>query len=142
MQNPDWSEIAEVLTRAQIAERLEGLHEQGEILRSYLEIDLFESPRERSEAPPPWLIGLSKQFKKDSAALDRKLLGRVLELLSELSELPYPFKTHGDTFKPLKGELEGCWRYRIGDSRLIIQPKPQESQINVLALGARGGVYD
>ena len=142
MQNLDWIEITEVLTGDQIAERFRGLYEQGEPLRSHLEIDAFRSPGDKSAAPPPWLIGLSKQFKKDAVAMDRKLLGRVLELLSELSELPYPFKVLGDTFKPLKGELDGCWRYRIGDTRLIIQPKPEDSQINVLALGSRGGVYD
>jgi len=150
MENTDWFEIVEVLKRREIAMRLDDLcpHASGdpweEVLWSEVCMDLGPrgSAKERSKPPPPWLIGLSKQFKKDTSELDRKLLGRVLEVFAELSELPYPFEAYGDTFKPLKGEFEGYWRYRIGDSRLIIEPKPADSQINVLALGPRGGMYD
>ena len=150
MENPDWTEVVEVLKRKDIVARLDDVcpHASGDSWREVLwpEVCMDISPKasatERPKPPPPWLIALSKQFKKDTTALDRKLLGRVLEVFAELTELPYPLETFGDTFKPLKGELEGCWRYRIGDSRLIIQPKPEELQINVLALGARGGVYD
>ncbi|MNN04529.1 hypothetical protein D3C81_1172580 [compost metagenome] len=95
-----------------------------------------------AKAPPPWDIGLSKQFKKDTAALDRKLMGRVFEVLAEISDWEIPFKTRGDTFKPLTGELTGCWRYRIGDSRLLLKPEQEQRRINALAFAARGNVYD
>lgn len=91
--------------------------------------------------PPPWAIGFSKQFRKDTKALDRKLQGRVLEVLEELSDYEFPFHASGDTFKPLVGELAGCWRYRIGDHRLVVQPVLQRCQLNALALGSRGSVY-
>lgn len=91
--------------------------------------------------PPPWAIGFSKQFKKDTKALDRKLQGRVLEVLEDLSGYQFPFHASGDTFKPLVGELAGCWRYRIGDHRLVVQPVPEQCQLNALALGARGSIY-
>ncbi|GAB3369655.1 hypothetical protein GCM10027431_16800 [Lysobacter rhizosphaerae] len=92
--------------------------------------------------PPPWAIGFSKQFKKDTAALDRKVMGRILEVLEDLSDYELPFHAVGDTFKPLKGELEGCWRYRIGGDRLILQPEPTSGRLNAIAFGARGSIYD
>lgn len=86
-----------------------------------------------SFGPPPWLIGFPRQFKKDTRALDRKLMGRILEVLEELSDYDVPFHAQGDTFKPLKGDLEGCWRYRIGDGRLVIQPEQERAQLNAIA---------
>lgn len=97
---------------------------------------------ESASAPPPWLVGFSRRFKKDTHAIDRKLMGRILEVLEEISDYKPPFQAHGDTFKPLKGELAGCWRYRIGDNRLVIQPKVEQAQINAIAFGARGSIYD
>lgn len=97
---------------------------------------------EPTTPPPPWLIGFSKQFKKDTLELDRKLMGRILEVLEELSDYTPPFHTHGDTFKPLKSELEGCWRYRIGDARLVLKPEVGLAQLNAIAFKARGSVYD
>lgn len=92
--------------------------------------------------PPPWAIGLSRGFKKDVAALDRKFLGRVFLALADMSEMDVPFDIKGDTFKPLTGELRGCWRYRLGDWRLVLKPDIDEGRIDVLLLAPRGSVYD
>lgn len=102
--------------------------------------DVLEN--ESAAAPPPWFVGFSRKFKKDTHAIDRKLMGRILEVLEEVSEYKPPFQARGDTFKPLKGELVGCWRYRIGDNRLVLQPKVEQAQINAIAFGARGSIYD
>lgn len=92
--------------------------------------------------PPPWRIGFGKQFRKDTDGLDRKMMGRILEVLEELCELPLPLVPRGDTFKPLRGELKGAWRYRIGDSRLVVMPHEANAQIDAVAFGSRGGIYD
>lgn len=96
----------------------------------------------RHEGPPPWRIGFTAQFRKDVGALDRKLQGRILEVLQEVSGYSLPFRTKGDTFKPLKGDLTGYWRYRIGDFRLVIKPIVDESEIDVITFSARGAVYE
>lgn len=96
----------------------------------------------RHEGPPPWRIGFTAQFRKDVGALDRKLQGRILEILQEVSGYSLPFRTKGDTFKPLKGDLIGYWRYRIGDFRLVIKPIVAESEIDVITFSARGAVYE
>lgn len=108
----------------------------------YLELDPFETHESSPKGPPPWFIGFSKQFKKDTDCLDRKLLGRVLEALEEISGYAAPLRVLGDTFKPLSGELQGCWRYRIGDHRLVVKPAIDLAQINALTLAARGSAYD
>jgi len=74
--------------------------------------------------------------------MDGKLLGRVLRALEELSQSTRPLRPQGDTFKPLEGKLKGCWRYRIGDHRLVVQPRVEDGRIDALTLAARGSVYD
>jgi mRNA-degrading endonuclease RelE of RelBE toxin-antitoxin system len=108
--------------------------------RSYALEGLRKTPKK--EGPPPWTVGFSKQFRKDLAELDRKLQGRVLEALIDLAFAEFPFAPHGDTFKRLSGDLEGCWRYRFGDHRLVIRPEVGQSRLDALTLAARGSVYD
>lgn len=92
--------------------------------------------------PPPWNIGFSKNFSKDLSGLDRKLAGRVLETLLIISNFAMPFVVLGDTFKPLSGKLASCWRYRIGDHRLILRPEPEDALIMAVAFAARGSIYE
>ena len=108
------------------------------------EVDLADADLETSASlgPPPWNIAFSKRFQKDLDGLDRKLAGRVLEVLLEVKDFKLPFSARGDTFKPLSGELAGCWRYRIGDHRLVLKPIPEWVQIAAVSFAARGSVYD
>ena len=145
-------DIDEVLTPAQIVELARTydsgvFHSVGAWKRRRLDQSVASehsilSAQEARTAPPPWMIGFSKQFKKDTSAMDRRMMGRILEVLEELTDYDVPFQARGDTFKPLTGELEGCWRYRIGDSRLVVQPQIDHARINALAFGARGSIYD
>jgi hypothetical protein len=50
--------------------------------------------------------------------IDRKLQGRILEALVEITK--NPTEVRGDTVKPLTGDLKGFWRYRVGDYRIAI----------------------
>jgi mRNA-degrading endonuclease RelE of RelBE toxin-antitoxin system len=89
--------------------------------------------------PPPWYIGMSSNFSKDISKIDRKLQGRILEALNELTQNPISLR--GDTVKPLTGELQGCWRYRLGDYRLIYSPDRSTGDITLLAFASRGSAY-
>jgi mRNA interferase RelE/StbE len=42
---------------------------------------------------------------------------------------------------PLRGELAGLHRIRIGDSRIVIEIQSTERLIIVLAIGSRGDIY-
>jgi addiction module RelE/StbE family toxin len=82
---------------------------------------------------------MTSGFSKDINKIDRKLQGRILEALNEITQNPVSLR--GDTVKPLSGELEGCWRYRIGDYRLIYSPDKSTGDITLLAFESRGSVY-
>jgi mRNA interferase RelE/StbE len=43
---------------------------------------------------------------------------------------------------PLKGNLTGLWRYRVGDYRILCQIKDSELLILVVAVGNRKDIYD
>lgn len=101
----------------------------------YLDVPL------RSE-PPPWGVRFTATFRHDLKQLDRKLQGRLLETILEITKLTLPFAILGDTFKPLQGELKGLWRYRIGDHRLVIKPIEVLGEIELVTFAARGSVYD
>lgn len=125
-------------------DRIDYLHLPALPSRTYDDPDDFHDlpPLPAHCEPPPWNVGFSKQFKKDLGGLDRKLAGRVLEALLVVTNFAIPFAVVGDTFKPLSGKLASCWRYRIGDHRLILQPQPEDGMIFVVTFASRGDVYE
>jgi mRNA-degrading endonuclease RelE of RelBE toxin-antitoxin system len=90
--------------------------------------------------PPPWLIGFGDSFNKDIAHVDKTLQGRILSALADLATSPLEFR--GDTVKPLRGVFRDCWRYRIGDYRLVFRPNRRNGAITLLAFASRGSIYD
>ena len=82
---------------------------------------------------------MTPKFTKAVSKVDRKLQGRILEALTTITEAPTT--THGDTIKPLSGGFQGCWRYRIGDFRLIYSPNQTSGNIMILDFANRGAVY-
>lgn len=87
-----------------------------------------------------WSVAFTPTFKKAIATADRKLQGRILGAVSDLSS--EPLTSHGDTVKPLSGELKGLWRYRIGDFRLIYKPTLDLKTVVLLEFAPRGGAYE
>ncbi len=47
-------------------------------------------------------------------------------------------RPHG---KPLKGNLQGIWRYRVGDYRLFAEIKDDQFIIEMLEFGHRREIY-
>lgn len=101
--------------------------------------DSFVSVLYRRETPE-WYVGFSSEFVKSIAKLDKNKRARVLEAIAKLADAP--LTTHGDTVKPLTGNLAGLWRYRIGDDRLIYKPNALSKQVVLLSFASRGGVYE
>ena len=92
------------------------------------------------ESAPVWSLGVTKNFKKDIDGIDKNMRARIFAAILELSENPTQLR--GDTVKPLAKELEGCWRYRIGDFRLVYRPNNAARNIALIAFAARGSIYD
>ena len=44
--------------------------------------------------------------------------------------------------KPLRAELAGLWRYRVGDYRLLCQIKDKILLVLLISVGHRKNVYD
>ena len=86
-----------------------------------------------------WLIGISDEFKKSINKIDKKLKGRILDAIEKLSR--DPLTLIGNTIKPLSGELDGLYRYRVGDYRLIYEPNRENRHITLLTFSARGSSY-
>ena len=87
-----------------------------------------------------WSIAFTPTFRKSVAGVDKKLQGRVLNAITELSESP--ITAYGDTVKPLVGERKGLWRYRVGDFRLIYEPRQENRMVVLLEFAARGSIYE
>jgi mRNA-degrading endonuclease RelE of RelBE toxin-antitoxin system len=110
----------------------------------------IQSPESRClPAPAPsvlidrnerWLIGFAKQFSKAIESIDRKLQGRILEAVTDIANAPVMHR--GDTVKRLSGDMDGFWRYRIGDFRLVYYPDEATHTITLCDFASRGSIYD
>ena len=86
-----------------------------------------------------WGFKITKDFMNSIKKVDKNLQGRILEAITKLTLSPKTIM--GDTIKPLTGDLEGYWRYRIGDYRLIYKPVEKLSEILLISFAARGSAY-
>ena len=90
--------------------------------------------------PEPWGFKITDQFMRSINRIDKKLQGRILEAITKLSLSPTT--STGNTIKPLTGDLEGFWRYRIGNYRLIYKPVEKLREITLISFAARGSAYE
>lgn len=77
---------------------------------------------------------LHRQAEKDLKKLPKNVLKAVLRALELLEKNPL-------AGLPLRGELEGKRKYRIGDFRIIYQFFPKEKTVVVFKIESRGQVY-
>ena len=87
----------------------------------------------------PWLSIFTREFRKSIEKLDKKIKGRIVEAIMEICASPIELR--GDTQKPLVGELDGHWRYRIGDYRLVYLPMIEHHKIVFTRFDSRGQIY-
>ena len=73
-------------------------------------------------------------------SIDRKLQGRILEAVTDIASAPVT--NRGDTVKRLSGDMDGFWRYRIGDFRLVYYPDEATRTITLCDFASRGSAYD
>ena len=87
-----------------------------------------------------WAFKISDQFMSSIKKMDKKLQGRILEAITKITLSPTT--SSGDTIKPLTVDLEGFWRYRIGNYRLIYKPVEKLREITLISFAARGSAYE
>lgn len=83
-------------------------------------------------------ISFSDKALKQLSKLDRIIQNRIVDFLTEISQLDDP-RSRG---KSLVGNLRGIWRYRVGDYRILCQIKDNELCIFVVEVGHRRQIYN
>jgi mRNA interferase RelE/StbE len=78
-----------------------------------------------------------KQAAKYYAKLDVNTQSRIHEAIDEIIKNPF----EGFHIKKLKGELEGNYRYGLGDFRIIYSVDARKKIIYINAIGPRGDIY-
>ncbi len=69
--------------------------------------------------------------------LDKPLRKRIFDKVND-----YVSKDPVNIGKPLKGEMSGFWRYRLGDYRIIYTVDLEKQIVTVLEAGHRKDIYN
>jgi len=81
-------------------------------------------------------VVLSRQATRYFASVPVPLARRLAEVLKALES-----ETHPPGAKPLKAEWKGLFRIRVGNVRMIYEPREDIGEIRVVKIGPRGDVY-
>jgi mRNA interferase RelE/StbE len=85
-----------------------------------------------------WTVEINVTAEKQLRKLDRPIQKRLLDWLDErISGCKDP-RHFGE---PLRGDLTGLWRYRVGDFRIICEIQDQQLIVLALAIGHRREIY-
>lgn len=76
--------------------------------------------------------------RKEFLKLDKPIQKQIQTFIIKLQGLEDP-RSSG---KALVGNLDGRWRYRVGDYRLICEIDDDKILITILKIGHRSKVYD
>ena len=85
-----------------------------------------------------WTVEISDFAERQLRKLDRLAQQRLLDWLDDrIDECKNP-RHFGE---PLRGNLAGLWRYRVGDYRIICEIQDEQLVVLALAVGHRREVY-
>jgi len=85
-----------------------------------------------------WTVEVSNYAEKQLRKLDKPIQKRLLDWLEDRIEGCKNPRHFGE---PLRGEMAGLWRYRIGDYRAICEIQDQQLVVLALAVGHRREIY-
>jgi mRNA interferase RelE/StbE len=85
-----------------------------------------------------WQVEFLESAERALKKLDRVTQRRIVRFLRERIASEEDPRRLG---KPMRGQPEGRWRYRVGDYRLICQIKDDRLLVLVLTIGHRREVY-
>ena len=83
-------------------------------------------------------VVLSVQAQKIYASADQALAKKIARCFEQLEQSP----RYHPNIKPLKGDLAGYYRYRIGDHRVIYQVDDEKNQVFVSTIVHRREAYE
>lgn len=85
-----------------------------------------------------WTVEFSAFAQKQFSKLDKPTAARIFDWLESRLEGAVNPRHFGE---PLRGELGGLWRYRIGDFRVICEIQDQRLIVYALSIGHRREIY-
>ena len=85
-----------------------------------------------------WTVEVSNYAEKQLRKLDKPIQKRLLDWLDDRIEGCKNPRHFGE---PLRGEMAGLWRDRIGDYRVICEIQDQQLVVLALAVGHRRKIY-
>ena len=85
-----------------------------------------------------WTVEVSGFAQKQLRKLDKQVQKRLLDWLDDRIEGCKNPRHFGE---PLRGDLSGLWRYRVGSYRIICEIKDSQLVVLALAVGHRRQVY-
>ncbi len=85
-----------------------------------------------------WTVEIDPFAQKQLRKLDRSVQKRLLDWLFERIE---DCKNPRHFGEPLRGDLDGLWRYRVGDYRILCEIQDQKLIVLALAIGHRRDIY-
>lgn len=86
-----------------------------------------------------WKIEIKPTAEKSYLKLDKKTRKRIKKALQELEQEKNPLSYNN--VKPLTGKLQGDYRLRVGDWRLLFTPERNKKIIYIYAILPRGNAY-
>ena len=83
----------------------------------------------------PYQVDLTASARKELRALPKDVLGRLFQVLKDLSTTPRPAGS-----KKLTNSLS-AWRVRVGDYRIVYAIDDKERIVEMIRIAHRGEVY-
>lgn len=85
-----------------------------------------------------WRIEFDAQVEHDLKKIDREVQRRIMRYLGEKIATGKDPRRFG---APLRRELSGLWKYRLGDYRIICRIEDKKVVVFVIRIGHRKDVY-
>ena len=85
-----------------------------------------------------WTVEIDSFAGKQLRKLDRSVQKRILDWLADRIEGCKNPRHFGE---PLRGNLTGLWRYRVGEYRIICEIQDAKLVVVALAVGHRRRIY-
>ncbi len=85
-----------------------------------------------------WQIEFDSEAEIDLRKIDREIQRRILRYLREKIATEKDPRRFG---APLRRELSGMWKYRLGDYRLICRIEDNKVVVYVIRVGHRKDIY-
>ncbi|AJF07614.1 type II toxin-antitoxin system RelE family toxin [Geoalkalibacter subterraneus] len=86
-----------------------------------------------------WRIEITRTARKQLTKLDRQIQVDILRYLREKIATDDDPRRYGG---PLRRDLAGRWKYRVGSYRLICEIQDEKILVLVLMVGHRGKIYE